>query len=132
VNSPRRNQEGPFQVAISVGRPALQGGAVAKNAKVAGKLFDADDTVTVTVSTSTDTVARRVFLGDTELQFNARGIGKTRIKPGTYSLFWVVFGANQQSYSIEIKEPDSAKWKPDDFKIDGNHDIGVHHPVVVK
>lgn len=87
--------------------------------------------VAVTIRVETPTKMRRVLIGKDEFRFNDTNIGVLNIQPGTYSLFWVVYGGEGQHYSLEITAPDSAAWKSGDQRIAGNHDVGVHYPVLV-
>jgi hypothetical protein len=85
----------------------------------------------VVVKATTPTAARRVFLGTSEFVFDANGIGVVVVPPGTYTLFWVVFGLNGQSYTIEVTAPQSAAFNSGTRTIVGNHDTAAHAPVVV-
>jgi hypothetical protein len=89
--------------------------------------------VDVTVVATTPTKARRVFLGSVEFkELASKDTSTISIPPGTYTLFWSVFGVDGQTYNIEITAPDSAKWKSKDRKIVGNHTVGAESDVEVK
>jgi len=87
--------------------------------------------IQVLVKATTPTAARRVFLGTSEFVFDANGVGAVVVPPGTYTLFWVVFGLEGQSYTIEITAPESAAFKSGTRTIVGDHDTAAHAPVVV-
>ncbi|HYN81840.1 MAG TPA: hypothetical protein VES88_10095 [Gemmatimonadaceae bacterium] len=86
----------------------------------------------LTVEVNVPSDANKFLLDDRRLIFDANGVSETWVEPGSYVLFWVVYGGDGQEYSIEITTPESAVWKSKDYSIVGDHDTGVHNPVVIK
>jgi hypothetical protein len=89
-------------------------------------------TITVDLTVTALGTPCKAFLGHSEIVVDGSGKGSVDVRPGTYKLVWLVFGQDQQPYTIEVTAPPSAVWKSKDLRIVGIHAYGIHDPVTVK